>query len=77
MKDWRTHIESTPNVLYGKPVIKNTRVPVDLLLEKLSEGETIEDLLKAYPKLKREDVLAALAYAAEMVKSEVVHPLTS
>ncbi len=45
MKNWRNHIESNPEVMYGKPVIKNTRIPVDLLLEKLSEGETMEELL--------------------------------
>ncbi|MCB9282634.1 MAG: DUF433 domain-containing protein [Lewinellaceae bacterium] len=77
MKDWRNHIESKPTILYGKPVIKDTRIPVDLLLEKLSEGETIDDLLKAYPRLKKEDIFAALAFAAEMIKSEVVHPLAS
>ncbi|MCB9282665.1 MAG: DUF433 domain-containing protein [Lewinellaceae bacterium] len=77
MKDWRNHIESKPTILYGKPVIKDTRIPVDLLLEKLSEGETIDDLLKAYPRLKKEDIFAALAFATEMIKSEVVHPLAS
>lgn len=69
--------KSKPKVLYGKPVIKNTRIPVDLLLEKLSEGETIDDLMKAYPHLKREDIFAALAFAAEMIKREVVHSLAS
>ncbi len=58
MKDCKAYIESKPSVMYGKPVIKNTRIPVDLILEKLSEGETIEDLLLAYPRLKREEVLA-------------------
>jgi uncharacterized protein (DUF433 family) len=77
MKDWRNHIESKPTVLYGKPVIKNTRIPVDLLLEKLSEGESIDGLLKSYPRLKREDILAALAFAAEMIKNEIVHSLAS
>lgn len=77
MKDWRNHIESKPTVLYGKPVIKNTRIPVDLLLEKLSEGESVDDLLKAYPRLKKEDIFAALAFAAEMIKNEIVHSLAS
>ena len=77
MKDWRKHIESKPNVLYGKPVIKNTRVPVYLLLEKLSEGATIENLLKAYPHLKAEHIYAALAFAAEKIKNETVYPLAS
>ncbi|MFO8240421.1 MAG: DUF433 domain-containing protein [Dissulfuribacterales bacterium] len=77
MKDWRNYIESKPTLLYGKPVVKGTRIPVDLLLEKLSEGEGVEDLLEAYPRLKREDVFAALAFAAEMIKNEVVHSLAS
>ena len=77
MVDWRQHIESKPTVLYGKPVIKNTRVPVDLLLEKLSFGKSIEDLLKAYPHLKAEHIFAALAFAAEKIRNEVVYPLAS
>jgi uncharacterized protein (DUF433 family) len=77
MKDWRNHIESKPTVLYGKPVIKNTRIPVDLLLEKLSEGESIDGLLKSYPRLTKEDIFAALAFAAEMIKNEIVHSLAS
>lgn len=77
MIDWRKHIESKPSVLYGKPVIKHTRVPVDLLLEKLSEGHSIESLLKAYPHLKAEQIFAALAFAAETIKNEIVYPLAS
>ncbi len=60
MKEWRDHIESRPDVMYGKPVIKNTRIPVDLILEKLSEGESFEGLLEAYPRINKEDILAAL-----------------
>jgi len=77
MNDWRNYIESKPTLLYGKPVVKGTRIPVDLLLEKLSKGEGVEDLLEAYPRLKREDVFASLAFAAEMIKNEVVHSLAS
>ena len=77
MKDWRQHIESKSTILYGKPVIKGTRIPVDLLLEKLSEGESFNDLLDAYPQLKKEDIFAVLAFAAEMVKNEIVHSLAS
>ncbi|MBR9920502.1 MAG: DUF433 domain-containing protein [Bacteroidetes bacterium] len=77
MKDWREHIESRSTILYGKPVVKGTRIPVDLLLEKLSEGETIEGLLEGYPRLKKEDVFAVLAFAAEMVKNEIVHSIAS
>lgn len=77
MKDWRTYIESKPSVMYGKPVIKKTRIPVDLILEKLSEGETIDDLLLAYPRLKKEEVLAALAFASDSIKNEIIIPVAS
>lgn len=77
MINWRKHIESDPKRLYGKPVIKGTRIPVDLILEKLSEGETIEDLLKAYPRLTKEAIYAVLAFAAFSVKNEIVYPLAS
>ncbi|MCB0595787.1 MAG: DUF433 domain-containing protein [Lewinellaceae bacterium] len=55
----------------GKPVIKNTRIPVDLILEKMSEGETIDDLLRAYPRINKEAIMACLAFASESVKNEV------
>ena len=60
-------IEIRPEVMVGKPVIKGTRVPVELLLRKLSEGSSVDDLLEAYPRLVREDIYAALAYAAAAV----------
>jgi uncharacterized protein (DUF433 family) len=72
MIDWTLHIESVPEILYGKPVIKNTRIPVDLILEKLASGDTVEDLMVAYPKIKREDITACLLFAADSVKNEVV-----
>ncbi len=56
-------IEINPDVMQGKPVIRNTRVPVELLLRKLAEGTTIEQLLDAYPRLTADDVCACLAYA--------------
>jgi uncharacterized protein (DUF433 family) len=57
-------IEINPKVMMGKPVIRGTRIPVELILRKLSEGATEADLLDAYPRLTREDVQAALGYAA-------------
>lgn len=72
MIDWRLHIESVPEKLYGKPVIKNTRIPVDLILEKLASGDTIKDLIKAYPKIKSIDITACLLFAAESIKNELV-----
>jgi uncharacterized protein (DUF433 family) len=59
-----------PEILQGKPVIRGTRITVDLVLRKLSEGASVADLLDAYPHLTAEDVRAALAYAAEAVSHE-------
>ena len=59
-------------VMQGKPVIRGTRVTVDLLLRKLSEGATEAELLDAYPQLAPEDIRAALAYAADAVSHEVI-----
>lgn len=68
-------IVSDPGVMMGKPVIRGTRITVELVLEKLGAGESIEDLLAAYPHLKREYIQAALAFAAEAMKADVVYPL--
>jgi uncharacterized protein (DUF433 family) len=54
-------IEINPAVMLGKPVIRRTRIPVELILRKLSEGETEAELIDAYPKLTKEDIQAALA----------------
>jgi uncharacterized protein (DUF433 family) len=63
-------IEVDPDVLLGKPVIRGTRIPVELLVRKLSQGATEEELLDAHPRLAHEDILAALAYAADMLAHE-------
>ena len=72
MKDWRERISIDPNVCHGKPCIKGTRIMVWLIVELLANGDTIEEVLEAYPSLSREDVLAALAYAAEMTREKVI-----
>ena len=69
---YRDRIEINPKVLGGKPVIRGTRIPVELLLRKLAEGATNEMLLDAYPNLKTEDIKAALAYAAESIAHEEI-----
>jgi uncharacterized protein (DUF433 family) len=71
--DWQKHIEANPKILYGKPVIKNTRIPVDMILEKLAVGDTMDDLLQAYPKITREDINACLLFAADAVKNELIY----
>ena len=69
-------IVSDPNILMGKPVIAGTRLSVELILQKLSAGETIEQLLQAHPRLTRESVSAALDFAAEAVRGDVVYPIS-
>ncbi|KKM11071.1 hypothetical protein SY88_10410 [Clostridiales bacterium PH28_bin88] len=68
-------IKSDPNVLMGKPVVDGTRIPVDLILEKLAAGETVEQIIQAHPRLTEEAVRAALAFAAQAIKADVVYPV--
>jgi uncharacterized protein (DUF433 family) len=63
-------IEINPRIMLGKPVIKGTRLPVGILIEKIAYGATIEDLKKDYPFLKDDDIRAALLYAAKRVALE-------
>ena len=63
-------IEINPKVMMGKPVIRGTRLTVELILRKLSEGASESELLEAYPKLKREDIQAAIRYAADTLAHE-------
>jgi uncharacterized protein (DUF433 family) len=67
-------IVSDPAVMNGKPVIRGTRITVELILEKLAAGETTEQLLEAHPRLTREAILAALGFAAEALRADVVYP---
>jgi len=68
-------ITSDPKVMMGKPVIVGTRITVELILEKLAAGVTDADLLEAHPRLTREAIRAALAFAAEALKADVVYPI--
>ena len=70
-------IEVNPEVMLGKPVIRGTRITVELILRKLSEGATEADLLDAYPRLTRQDIQAALAYAASSLAHETILLQTS
>lgn len=65
-------IEINPRVMLGKPVIRGTRIPVELLIRKLSEGATQADLLEAYPGLTGDDICAAMRYAADILAHEEV-----
>ncbi len=75
MKTWKEYIVSNPSVMMGKPVIIGTRITVELILEKLAAGETVDELLEAHPRLTREAIQAALAFAAEALRADVVYPL--
>ncbi len=71
----RKLIVSDPAVMMGKPLVVGTRVTVESIIEKLAAGETVEDVLKAHPRLTREAVNAALSFAAEALRADVVYPV--
>jgi uncharacterized protein (DUF433 family) len=68
-------IQSDPSIMMGKPVIAGTRITVELILEKLAAGETVEQILDAYPRLTKDAVLAALDFAAKVLKADVIYPV--
>jgi uncharacterized protein (DUF433 family) len=70
-------IASDPAVMMGKPVIAGTRITVELVLDKLAAGESVEDLLRDYPHITREGVLAAIAFAADALRGDIVYPVTN
>jgi uncharacterized protein (DUF433 family) len=70
-------IEINPKVMMGKPVIRGTRLTVELILRKLSEGAGEEDLMESYPRLTREDIQAAIRYAADTLAHEETIILSS
>lgn len=70
MTDWKDRIVFDPDILVGKPTVRGTRISVELILDRLSDGWTMEDILSSYPTLAREDVLAALSFATELFKEE-------
>lgn len=71
----RQLVISNPNVMMGKPVIAGTRITVELILQKLAAGETIEQILDAHPRLTREAIQAALAFATEALRADVIYPI--
>ena len=68
-------VEVNPKVMLGKPVLRGTRITVENILERLGAGESIGDILEAYPQLTQEAIQGALAFAAEVLSGEVVYPL--
>ncbi len=72
---YRDRIEINPEILVGKPIIKGTRISVEFILEILANGWDIEQILKNYPQLKKEDILAAIEYSLEILKEEKVYAI--
>jgi len=70
-------IVSDPKIMMGKPVVAGTRITVELILEKLGDGESIEAVLESHPRLTRDGVLAALRYAAQALRAELVYPISA
>ena len=69
-------IVSDPVVMMGKPVVAGTRITVELILEKLAAGETIEQILEAHPRLTIEGIQAALSFAAQALRADVIYPIS-
>jgi len=69
---WRDYIESTPDVLRGKPRIKDTRVPVSLILGYLASEHTYEEIIEEFPDLSKSHIAACLDYARELAEEEIV-----
>ena len=68
-------IQSDPASMMGKPVVAGTRITVELILEKLSKGETVDQILEAHPRLTRKGVMAALRFASRAMRADVVYPI--
>ncbi len=73
--DWRQYIHTDFNIMMGKPVIVGTRIPVEFILEKLAAGETYDQILEAHPRLTRQSILAAIAFATESLHADILYPV--
>ncbi len=73
--DWHKHIVIDSDIHHGEPSIKGTRVPVSMIVGSVADGMTFDEILDAYPQLKKESIQAALAYAADIVRNDVFLPL--
>lgn len=74
MSDWHERIAVDPKIMVGKPVIRGTRIPVELIVRMLGQGISEEEILEEYPRLHAEDIRAALQYAASVLAREDVFP---
>ncbi|MBI5963347.1 MAG: DUF433 domain-containing protein [Chloroflexi bacterium] len=69
-------IISNPKIMMGQPVVSGTRITVDLILDGLSAGESFDQLLKAHPRLTKEGIQAALQFAREALRADVIYPIS-
>ena len=74
---WQDRIALDPEIHHGDPCIKGTRIPVAMVVGSLADGMTFEEIHEAYPQLTNEDIYATLAYAAEVMRQEIVYPLST
>ena len=75
--DWQTRITLDPDVLVGKPIIKGTRLAVEFIIDLLAQGWSVEEVLRNYPGITTEDILACLRYASASLKAERVYPISA
>jgi len=73
-EEWRERIVIDPKILRSKPIIRGTRISVELILELLAGGWTEEAITENYPQIRKEDISAALHYAHSLLKDEAVYP---
>jgi uncharacterized protein (DUF433 family) len=74
---WQDRVAIDPDIHHGDPCIKGTRIPVAMVVGSLADGMNFDEILQAYPQLTQEDLYAALAYAAEVMRQEIVYPLSA
>lgn len=77
MENLESYITINPKIMMGKPVIKGTRITVELIVEQMAGGRSIESLLQSYPSLTREAILAALQFAANNLRADHIFPIAS
>jgi uncharacterized protein (DUF433 family) len=73
--EWRKYITSDVKIMIGKPVIKGTRITVELILDKIAAGESFEQILEAHPRLTEESIRAAIAFAVEVLRTDIIYPI--
>jgi uncharacterized protein (DUF433 family) len=70
--NYKQYIERNPNIMLGKPIIKGTRITVELIMRKLADGYNIDNILQSYPHLTKEQIFATLEYAADIIANELI-----